>query len=135
MLLGKDGVQLPIAWWYCRKMPQIGIGNDELRPSNLFAEYTRPDVEFEAACNVLCSRVWIFISPVMQVTSVCSAVLCVRSVDSSANTMFSKNLFRSCALFAMFTANICRSFRLLVVVTFFTRGIYLVSTKLSAPCI
>jgi hypothetical protein len=64
---------------------------------------------------VLCSRAWVFISQVMQVTSVWCAALCVRSVDSPANTMFSKNIFHYCSLFAMFTATLCQSVRLLVV--------------------
>ena len=71
MLLGKDDVQLSIAWWDYRMMVQVQIANEELGSNNLFTEHTRPDVDSESACNVFCSLVWVFIAPRMQVTSVC----------------------------------------------------------------
>jgi len=71
MLLGKDDVQIFVAWRDYRMMVQIQIDNEELGSSNLFTEHIRPDVDFETACNVFCSLVWIFITPRMQEKSVC----------------------------------------------------------------
>jgi len=54
-----------------RMMMQIQTDNEEFGSSNLFTEHTRPDVDFETACNVFCSLVWVSIGPRMQVTCVC----------------------------------------------------------------
>ena len=111
----------PIAWWDYRMMVQIRIANEELGSSNLFTEQTRPHFDSETACNVFYSLMWGFITPRMQVTSVCRS-RCEICCFVSECDVFQESRPFLCFVQHVYVKTLCQSVRLLDVITVFTWG-------------